>query len=73
MVLEVAETEPCGGVVDVPGRLGPVIAVGDDLSDSDTSGLSETVRTSLSRLLSRFLEYLPSYLELFSYSSPWNE
>ena len=48
MIREVSETDPCGGVADVPGRLGPVSVVGDDLSDSDTSGLSETVGASLS-------------------------
>ena len=48
MVLEVAESDPCGGVSDVPGRFGPVGVVGLDFSDSDPSGLSELAGNSFS-------------------------
>ena len=63
MVLEVAETEPCGGVAAVPGRFGPVGVVGDDLFDSDTSGLPELVGTSFSRSAVRILCVLAVGLE----------
>ena len=48
MVLDVAESDPCGGVANVPGRFGPVGVVCAGFSDSDPSRLSELAVNSFS-------------------------